>query len=221
MFEGDHYELLDFGGGRKLERFGAVVVDRPSPAAEAHQLVHPDLWADASARFDVERGSRGSWTTSEVFDGLVAEPWIVDHGEARLTLQLGPSGNIGVSDDGGGAYVCTCPLVLQRPRVHGLRHSADLSFLSRREMSRDAAGGGGEWLDRSYVQGGYDKNMGAFLAEHDDLCLSSCHTASQLGRSHPRGPGTCDNSARILMAAQTKNATPTRGQPEKRPRKLK
>ena len=26
-------------------------------------------------------------------------------------------------------------------------------------MSRDAAGGGGEWLDRSYVQGGYDKTV--------------------------------------------------------------
>ena len=28
------YELLDFGDGRKLERFGEVVVDRPCPAAE-------------------------------------------------------------------------------------------------------------------------------------------------------------------------------------------
>ena len=28
------YELLDFGECRKLERFGEVVLNRPSPAAE-------------------------------------------------------------------------------------------------------------------------------------------------------------------------------------------
>ena len=30
----DGYQLLDFGDGRRLERFGEVVLDRPCPAAE-------------------------------------------------------------------------------------------------------------------------------------------------------------------------------------------
>ena len=34
MSEGE-YEVLDLGGGRRLERFGSLVVDRPYPAAVA------------------------------------------------------------------------------------------------------------------------------------------------------------------------------------------
>ncbi len=41
----DGYELLDFGGGRKLERFGLYVLDRPDPRAEGAQL-EPDWTAD-------------------------------------------------------------------------------------------------------------------------------------------------------------------------------
>jgi len=33
VFEPSQYELVDFGAGRKLERFGTELLDRPSPAA--------------------------------------------------------------------------------------------------------------------------------------------------------------------------------------------
>jgi len=33
MLARDQYELLDFGAGRKLERFGRYLIDRPCPAA--------------------------------------------------------------------------------------------------------------------------------------------------------------------------------------------
>jgi predicted CXXCH cytochrome family protein len=35
------------------------------------------------------------------------------------------------------------------------------------------------------------------LAEHDALCLSSCHTQEELGESHPRG-----NQARDVVTGQ-------------------
>jgi 23S rRNA (cytosine1962-C5)-methyltransferase len=56
------YELLDFGEGRKLERFGAFVLDRPCPAVEGAAKYAPALWSGASARFDRTRGDEGVWT---------------------------------------------------------------------------------------------------------------------------------------------------------------
>ncbi len=55
------YELLDFGDGRKLERFGAAIVDRPSPSAEGVGRAHPSLWRSATARYNRTRGDEGVW----------------------------------------------------------------------------------------------------------------------------------------------------------------
>ena len=54
------YELLDFGGGRRLEQFGPLVLDRPCPACEAVDRAAPQLWAAADARYELlaERASR-------------------------------------------------------------------------------------------------------------------------------------------------------------------
>ncbi|MGA7799646.1 MAG: hypothetical protein WCC36_02450, partial [Gammaproteobacteria bacterium] len=41
----DDYELLDFGRGRKLERFGEVVLSRPDPRAKGEPAL-PDWQAD-------------------------------------------------------------------------------------------------------------------------------------------------------------------------------
>ena len=53
------YGLLDSGGGRKLERFGSIIVDRPEPQA-LWQPRTPDAWAEAHATFapddDEEKG---------------------------------------------------------------------------------------------------------------------------------------------------------------------
>ncbi|MDM4016754.1 class I SAM-dependent methyltransferase [Roseiconus lacunae] len=50
--ESNHYQLLDFGDGRKLERFGMRVLDRPSPAAEGSRRADRSLWRDADSVFD-------------------------------------------------------------------------------------------------------------------------------------------------------------------------
>lgn len=97
MFEPEQYELLDFGRGRKLERFGLEVLDRPSPAADNTRAAHPELWGSATARFDIPKGEKGRWS-----DGALRsspdddQPWTVSHGDSRLVMQLGPSGNVGV-----------------------------------------------------------------------------------------------------------------------------
>jgi 23S rRNA (cytosine1962-C5)-methyltransferase len=69
------YELLDCGDGRRLERFGSRVVDRPAPGAEDPRMESPDHWRSADLRFDREGGwsgaDRSPWTTE--MDGLTLE----------------------------------------------------------------------------------------------------------------------------------------------------
>jgi len=55
------YELLDFGNGRKLERFGPWILDRPAPAADVKPK-RPGLWSSATARYDGDRATEGKWS---------------------------------------------------------------------------------------------------------------------------------------------------------------
>lgn len=81
------YALLDAGDGRRLERFGTLVLDRPAPGAVAPRQA-PPRWRAADLRYDAGRGWSGRAST--------AEPWEVEI--AGLTLELRPtsSGGIGL-----------------------------------------------------------------------------------------------------------------------------
>ena len=57
MFTRDQYELVDFGDGRKLERFSGVLVDRPCPAADGLARSDAALWSGAAARYERSAGS--------------------------------------------------------------------------------------------------------------------------------------------------------------------
>ncbi|HTC85548.1 MAG TPA: class I SAM-dependent methyltransferase [Candidatus Acidoferrum sp.] len=89
------YELLDAGDGRRLERFGAVIVDRPAASAIAPRR-EPSAWPTAGARFDrSERGEvrHAGWTTT---DGRPTAPWTVAEGSVSFELRLAPSGQVGL-----------------------------------------------------------------------------------------------------------------------------
>jgi 23S rRNA (cytosine1962-C5)-methyltransferase len=91
------YELLDFGAGRKLERFGSVVLDRPSPAAGNVSQTQPELWRHAAARYERTGGDQGAWDPDP--RKWIPEDWCFTHeGLASLRLQLDalPSGQVGV-----------------------------------------------------------------------------------------------------------------------------
>lgn len=83
MDRNDRYELLDAGDGRRLERFGRFIVDRPAPMAESIRL-DPDAWSSADLRFDRYRGWSGP--AAEFAD---PEPWQL--GEHGLTFELRPT----------------------------------------------------------------------------------------------------------------------------------
>jgi 23S rRNA (cytosine1962-C5)-methyltransferase len=92
VFEPSQYELLDFGAGRKLERFGKFVLDRPAPAAAHAERGHPGLWQQADAVFDSGANGPGRW---EILS-QAPENWEVRHGPIGFRLKLGAQGAIGL-----------------------------------------------------------------------------------------------------------------------------
>lgn len=93
MFNSDNYELIDFGAGRRLERFAGRVIDRPCPAAERFRKATPERWEEVDARFEREgKGDGDGWTLySEM-----PEAWTIHHGPFQMELRRSPVGHLGV-----------------------------------------------------------------------------------------------------------------------------
>jgi 23S rRNA (cytosine1962-C5)-methyltransferase len=83
------HELLDAGDGRRLERFGDHVVDRPAPTAWLESRA-PTRWAEADLRFDRDVG----WTGL----GLAATRagWVIEIADVRLELRPTDAGQVGL-----------------------------------------------------------------------------------------------------------------------------
>jgi 23S rRNA (cytosine1962-C5)-methyltransferase len=92
VFSVNQYQLLDFGHGRRLERFGPLVLDRPCPAADEVGPSDPALWQTADARFVRTEGKQGEWTSSRP----VPERWTISHGPLTLELKRTEFGHLGV-----------------------------------------------------------------------------------------------------------------------------
>ena len=76
--------LVDAGDGRRLERFGERLVDRPHPAAVGARSAIRE-WRAADLRF--ERGAGWSGAT---------EAWAVDAAGAQMELRPTPAGGLGL-----------------------------------------------------------------------------------------------------------------------------
>jgi 23S rRNA (cytosine1962-C5)-methyltransferase len=87
------YALLDFGDGRRLERFASLVVDRPAPAVADLPRRDPAAWTTATARYERLAGDRtGRWVSV----GEVPTPWQVEIDGLVLELRLTPAGQVGI-----------------------------------------------------------------------------------------------------------------------------
>ena len=91
MFPQDQYQLLDFGDGRRLERFGEITLDRPCQAAEVRQA-NPDAWHNSDARFDGRDEQQGQWT----YRRELPERWTIAHGRLRFELKRTEFGHLGL-----------------------------------------------------------------------------------------------------------------------------
>jgi 23S rRNA (cytosine1962-C5)-methyltransferase len=98
------YELLDFGDGRKLERFGEWVISRPSPAARDAKRQRRQDWARAGLLYS-DDGVKSSWAGIGGRKPL-AEPYELDVSTAigvplglstfQMRVRPLPSGQVGV-----------------------------------------------------------------------------------------------------------------------------
>jgi 23S rRNA (cytosine1962-C5)-methyltransferase len=94
------YELVDFGAGRKLERFGRILVDRPCPPAQDAELGNPAAWSTADARYERERVDNGRWLSAEG----VPESWTIQMGSLQLELRTTASGQVGLFPEQSGNW---------------------------------------------------------------------------------------------------------------------
>lgn len=84
------YELLDSGDGRKLERFGKLVLARPCSQAIWHKSLSEEEWNRASASFDRERGL--NWHGRE----RLPKEWVIDVDGIKFRLLGTDFGHLGI-----------------------------------------------------------------------------------------------------------------------------
>jgi 23S rRNA (cytosine1962-C5)-methyltransferase len=88
MFQPDQYELIDFGDGEKLERFGDQIVRRQSPSVAQYSCDKRRWKSD----LQFSRSPQPNWTPDFKSD----QPWSIHHGKKRFLLKPSPSGQVGV-----------------------------------------------------------------------------------------------------------------------------
>jgi len=81
------YELLDSGAGRRLERFGKYILNRPDPEVMWQKTLPPEEWAKADAEFVNDK-----WVTKLNFP----EKWEFPINNIKVNLKLTPFKHVGI-----------------------------------------------------------------------------------------------------------------------------
>ena len=92
-FKCGNFELLDCGGGRRLERIGNETFVRQAPQA-VFSPAASGLWEEADHLFDKDRG----WSSSKAKD-IDESPCILpdfEYGDIKMELRLSENGQIGI-----------------------------------------------------------------------------------------------------------------------------
>lgn len=98
------YELLDFGSGKKLERFGKVIIERPSPAADGRRASRERAeWNDAHWKFVRDANKGWMQVSKDVSEKENQSEWIwkwkgkiKELSPFELLLKRSPFGHVGV-----------------------------------------------------------------------------------------------------------------------------
>jgi 23S rRNA (cytosine1962-C5)-methyltransferase len=110
----DGYELIDAGGGARLERFGEHVTDRPHGGAYGERRA-PERWSDADLRFDRDAGWSGR-ALAAASDG-----WPVTIDGLGLGLRPTDAGQVGCFPE----HAAMLPWLRERVELRGATAPAD------------------------------------------------------------------------------------------------
>ena len=86
------YELIDFGHGKKLERFGDYTFIRPDSQALAKPVLQKEIWDNADGMFSSAIDEeKGNWKLSK----KVPKYWTINYGELKLKAIPTPFRHLG------------------------------------------------------------------------------------------------------------------------------
>ena len=86
------YELIDFGDGERLEKFGDFTLARPYPEATLLKSQPKSTWDNADAVFIKTKGDKGYWKTKK----QLPESWKIHWQDIVATVHLSPFKHTGV-----------------------------------------------------------------------------------------------------------------------------
>jgi 23S rRNA (cytosine1962-C5)-methyltransferase len=115
----DQYELIDSGNGKKLERFGPVVLERPCAQA-VWTPQRPALWENADARFDRNAGL--NWQGRNRISGA----WNVEISGVTMKLSATDFGHLGVFPETRALW----KWIRETLTSHAARKGRELKFLN-------------------------------------------------------------------------------------------
>lgn len=87
-----NYELIDSGEGRRLERWGKYVLDRPDPQIIWKKNLSPDEWQKCDAFYKRISEDKGTWNIKT----NVTEKWILEHEGVKFYAKLSPFKHTGI-----------------------------------------------------------------------------------------------------------------------------
>jgi 23S rRNA (cytosine1962-C5)-methyltransferase len=118
------YALLDFGMGRRLDRFGTVIVDRPAPGAADVPLLDPGAWTMALARFGraASADDLAGWESADA----LPPSWEVEIDGVRMELRPTPAGQVGLFPE----HAEPAAWAAERARTIGARLARPLEVLN-------------------------------------------------------------------------------------------
>jgi 23S rRNA (cytosine1962-C5)-methyltransferase len=86
------YELLDSGNGRRLERFGKTLIDRPAPQTTWHKNETLTDWNVAHAYYDRPFGESAYWKSNSDFP----TQWNIQIDQIKIELRPEKTSQVGV-----------------------------------------------------------------------------------------------------------------------------
>lgn len=117
----DAYQLLDSGGGRKLERFGEFVLDRPCAQAVWRPRLPESQWRNAHGYFTREQGNHWEFRKREMRQG-----WQCTVGNVRFLLKPTDFGHVGVFPE----HSLGWQLIQEAAQRHGERQLSVLNLFA-------------------------------------------------------------------------------------------